>query len=580
MGLHAPSGVCGQVYIYGEQLPPPDNKWEKVDLPTGSVKIRMAALTGRKIRGKKWLDLEKADLEKLAFLERPCRPLARAVGPVLSGTRVMVSANTNYNAFKSVCCRAFSKVPEPRTGIWEFAAAFKRALLPEWDSPPSEMTDEEWIESMPARRRAPLRLALQLYRRTGWCKKYATFRSFIKVEFLMYFSKDEYGILPLRAIVDRLINGPHDVTHVIAGKKIKPYLGWLKRQWHCESHLFYGGVEPAKLQRWLSRATSQGPKLVFWSDYSSFDSCHNEQTWAFVESLYEQYRGDKDFQSVLEAWRAPVGQILDLKFRFRVMNASGRDDTALANAILNGFAMLLSVAAAWYEKDLRELDTSDLVSISSILLLSVCGDDALGFLPSVDEATALRFRDRLVANLKDFGFVAKAYCSDRFEDAVYLGHRPLPVDGVWYWSRTLGRCLPKLGWQCGLTGNGNAYMNGVMEMHTVCSAHVPVLSDIANSWLESTVGRPRTPWQEDPNKPWECMGVFGPKHYARDTIEALARAYTVDRRPCRTDLSPQDVAVSLVDVMHCIEYVKAQVKGQVCVLDHWLLTHMVWVDEQ
>lgn len=202
--------------------------------------------------------------------------------------------------------------------------------------------------------------------------------------------------------MDRLINAPHDVTHVIAGPKIKPYMGWLKRQWTYDSVLFYGGTEPEKLLMWLRRATSQ-PRFVFWSDISMMDTSHCEESWDFVEHFYRQHLGDPVFRKVLGAWRVPHGTLGNLRYRGRCMNASGRDDTALANALLNGVAMLLSVTAAWYQIEVKEVGIQHIHRISDELLLSVCGDDSLGWLPLVSDERIQDFILRSKAALTLFG---------------------------------------------------------------------------------------------------------------------------------------------------------------------------------
>lgn len=387
-------------------------------------------------------------------------------------------------------------------------------------------------------------------------------------------------------MVDRLINAPHDVTHCIAGPKIKPYMRWLKQQWNHTTHLFYAGCDPDYVQAWLARATSHGSRLCFWSDYSMFDASHNSETWAFVEGFYSQHKHDVWFMKVLDVWRSPNGSIGDFKYQGRVMNASGRDDTALANAILNGVAMLLSVTAAWFRVPLMEVTRAQIEQIKSDLMLAVCGDDALGFLPAVSEAEARGFIERAKANLTMFGFKAKMFCSHRFEDAVFLGHRPILVGGAWYWAKTLGRCLYKLGYQRGLRGDPSAHFNGICEMVLSCSSHVPILSDIAREWLDVRKGSKITHQSvDDPERPWVGLGRFGPKHYDADAIACIARAYSVEAGSCRSDLTAGGLNSLLVtpgDVTECISHVVRTIRasgGTPCVLDHWLLRHMVAVDE-
>lgn len=568
--------------IKGQEISPPSDKLAETEFTKGQVKIRSALTPWKKTKAK-WADVEKSDIAKLRLLSTTDGPyVGRLVGPCISGAYSMLSAMTEHNRLKALVVRMFRSPPPPEKGIWEFAKKFYRTIWPNFDHPPQPFSDEEWLASMPSNRRQVLSEAMDLYKRTGWCKSYARFNSFVKLELLPWFEKTDFGLVPLTSMVDRLINAPHDVTHTIAGPKIKPYLGWLKQQWHHENFLFYGGVEPDKLHSWLQKVVGKGSRLVFWSDYSMFDASHNDATFSFVLEFYRQHKSDRDFMKVLEAWRVPTGTIgRNIKYRGRAMNASGRDDTALLNALLNGLAMVLSVTASWYRIPLMEVTPSDVIRISSHLDLSVCGDDALGFLPPVAPDRAREFIDCARANLKSFGFKAKMFASDRFEDAVYLGHRPLPVDGVWYWSRTLGRCLYKLGYQTSVGGDPRAHFHGICKMHDVCSKHVPILSDITQEYLKHFAGTKCNEFKVDPNKPWEVMGVFGPDHYSQDTIDALARAYTVNRGPLRGDLTQlRDVHVTSADIRDCIHKCVKGIEGGPCVLDHWVLRHMVLVDEQ
>lgn len=580
-------GNPGIVCIRGIELPPKQKKWDSANWEPGQIKIRSSAIpaaSGRRRKGKKWIDAEKSDLARLAACQvPPALWRGRAIGPIISGAYPLLTAATNYNRFAALACRVFNAPPAPRRGLWAWAASFQREIFPLIDSPPQEQSDEEWLAGFPQPRRRALLEAYDLYKRSGWSDKYRTFHCFLKDEFLPYFDKDGDGLIPLREVVARLINAPHDVTHVIAGRKIRPYMHWLKVQWNPENLIFYGGTDPEHLQLWLDRLVTLGASLYFWSDYSMFDSSHNLDTWDFVESFYKQHMHDADFRRVLSVWRSPVGIIGDLKFQGRVFNASGRDDTAFANAVLNGVAMLLSVTAAWLNKPLQEVGKADLLAIGSDLMLSVCGDDALGRLPACSLEQANSFRLRAIENLTAFGFSAKFYCSDRLEDAVYLGHRPLPVDGRYYWSRTLGRCLYKLGWQCKVRGDPGAHFRGICKMHQVCSRHVPILADVTREYLAQRPKGKVNAWVEDPNKPWETMGRVAPDHYSEDTLEALARAYTIRKGVLRGDLNCTDVLVTKEHIRECIQYVCERVRacgGGPCVLDHWLLRHMVWMDEQ
>ncbi len=584
-GLETSSGLSGQVWMKRATLPPPVKKVERATLPEGAIKMRSdCAPEAMRVRSnRKWVNVEKGDLETLARVSNDeALYRYRVVGPVVSGAPVLVTAKNDLGACSALICRMFATPLVPLPGIWEFAKNFRSLLWPGYECPPKSMSTRDWLASMPAHRMRALTQAFELYSRTGWRKRYSEFSSFLKDEFLPGFAKEELALRQVAEVVPRLINAPHDVTHLIAGPKIKPFMGWLKEQWGYDNYIFYGSATPDKLQKWLDRFSTMGQRFYFWSDYSMFDASHNADTWDFVEHFYREHQHDQDFVRVLEAWRAPKGKLGNFKYTGRIMNASGRDDTAYANAVLNGTAMVLSVTAAWCGKTLTTVTRSDVEEITSVLVLSVCGDDALGSLPYIGSERADRFLKDCKDNLAKFGFTAKMFGSYRLVDAVYLGHRPYCVAGRWFWGKTLGRALYKLGYQRSLVGDGCAFFNGIVQMHLTCSRHVPILGDIARIWWARTEGQKVTSWVPDPNKPWENMGLFGPDHYDQSTLDALAQAYTVDSTVFRTDLKETltDVEVKAEDFIELLQELERVLIGLPCVVDHWLLRHMVLVDEQ
>ncbi len=430
---------------------------------------------------------------------------------------------------------------------------------------------------MPTRRKAALLRAWQLYHRTGWCSRYRKFRSFIKRELLPGFDKEEGFLVRLENMVDRLINGPHDVTHCIAGPWLKPLILSLKRLWAWDAPIFYGSCGPEFLHRFLVERLIPGGGTYFWSDFTMFDATHSEDSWAFMESLYREAGVDEpDFWKVMDAWRQPEGYIKSFKYKGPVMNASGRDDTSLANGVLNGFAMYLSVTAAWFDVDLMDLTVEQVEQMKGLLVLSVTGDDSIGRLPTVSAERAKQLANRVRENVAMFGFVTKFAYSDRLCDAVYLGMRPYPTEKGWFWGKTIGRASYKMGWMLD-TGNRDpmAHITGIADMHVLCSSHVPVLSDLAAKIVELRTGAKRTPVAMDPAKPWEWTYKSGVK-YDRLTLQAVAEAYTTKKTDGVAALA--DRSVSVEDVESLIAAIRG-VKQLPCVLDHWLWKHMVVVDE-
>jgi hypothetical protein len=577
--------------------PADEKKLLEVKFSPGDVKLRSSAFAPvlRLRARKKWTDFVISDLARIRNAEtlNP-QPSYRLVGPAVSGAYPCVGAMCDYNRLKAILCRVFRRPVKAERGIWSGVKRHWDFLLPDHPNPPEPMLTSDgdiqpWLDSMPSDRRPALQRAWDIYRESGWSEKHADFQAFLKLELIPAFQKrvgSVVDLFDLEKTTDRLIQAPHDVTHVIAGPWLKPYLGWLKDQWGPDDHIFYGGTTPDKLLAWLQDCTSS-PRTIFWSDYSMFDSSHCEESWALIEQLYARaIRECPDLQKVLDAWRCPSGKCgQNLRYRAPSMNASGRDDTALANALLNGFAMYLSLTSAWYQVPVCDVRTEHLISMREILRLSVCGDDALGFLPPMSKLEQMAFRERMLSNFRQFGLSAKFFMSEHFEDAVYLGHRPLPYDtpaGVkWYWTRTLGRCLYKLGFQPEIKGDPTAYFAGICDMHQQISAHVPVLSDLTRAWLELNPGVKRSVVKIDPHKPWLLMASGSPDTYSHITVQALARAYTVSaEKGLRDDLEQESVFVSANDIYGLISHIVGSMDGRACVLDHWLLRHMVLHDEE
>lgn len=580
-----PSCAPGMVYIRGEALPPHPGKWSSVQLEDGQVQICWSLIKKDKIgaldRGKRWSDMHREDLHRLECT----RPGSKGrfthalTGIACSGARPLVSASCAYNQAKALLGRMFRQPAErawgrgPKPGTWEWAKKFIPIILPHFESP-GRMSDEEWLRSMPARRQRPLRRGMDNYRSAGYQAKFEKFKCFVKTELLPGFGKDQISLTRLDAMLDRNICGPAEEAHCMVGPEVKPLIGVLKETWNPDNFLFYGSATPEKLHYWLQRLIF-GSGTFFWADYSMYDNTHSEESWDFMEHLYrESGITNSDTWRMLSAWRAPKGTIGPMKFRGNVMNASGRDDTALANAVLNGFAMYLSVCAAYYEKPLPELTVDDAERFRPQCILSVCGDDSLGRLPFLPVERRADFFQAVGLNISMFGFEAKLNYSDKLYDAVYLGMRPYPTSKGWFWGKTIGRATYKMGWSLMEKGRDlTAHMTGIADMHTLCSSHVPVLADMARRIVELRRGCKRTPVQFDPNRPWEW--TLGGGEYDETTLKAVADMYS--QVPTGGCPSPHSV-VTVADVQDLIKEIRS-VPRLPFIVDHWLWRRMIHSDD-
>lgn len=406
-------------------------------------------------------------------------PIRVARGPVLGavgldGAHVKVSAPGVRSLVNAILYRVFKALPEDRVvhqpafdKITELARS--PLLLGSFLDPtgiPMEVRD--WIASINVsrRRRALLRALRLLEERGRYCEDFETVQPFVKSELLAAFSVKS-GYLqtypfamasvdgaprpnyPVPEDVPRLIQAPNDETHLVAGPFLKPLVSRLKQVWHKDNWIFYGSVEPTKLNAWLQRI--RRCRSYFWSDYTAFDATFSPSTWAMIEGFYRCIypNAPMDFWRVLEIWRSPKGKVklrkenVTVWYNAGVCNCSGRDDTALANALFNGLAMAMAFSAAISGKEIEDLTLEDLTAASGLVKISIVGDDSLvGCDFDVQPLSST-----IVRHLRQFGLVVKAESSPNLHDVTYLGMMPYPTaSGRMYWGPTIGRCLYKLFW--------------------------------------------------------------------------------------------------------------------------------------
>lgn len=579
-GFELPSVGTGVVFVPAREREPNQEKMTGIDLDKGDgtsrIKVAPSALSTRLAFGETVEATQDFYLEDLDKLVRGGEQKAGAAfaGIGCSAAPVMVSASSPYNQAKALLGRAFRQPKyHPADGIFDFA----RQFLPEIGFNPDglrtkAMLVEDWIESMPNHRKAPLRRAYEKYRKRGLLPGDALFKAFVKTESLPDFVKEAGELVPIARMLDRLINGPSDVSHIVAGPRLKPKIKKLKEMWHKDNFVFYGSVGPEPLHDWLQRLVQAGESTYLWVDYKMFDNTHSDASWDFVESLYLE--DSDEFSEVMRMWRQPHGKIGPFEYWARTMNASGRDDTALANGILNGVAMSLSLSAAFLGKSVWDLKPGDISGIKSEVFLSVCGDDTLARLPpGVDKAELKRL---LVENVAQFGFECKVGMSEFIGNAVYLGNRPYPVGGTYYWGKTIGRALYKFGYVVDPKGRDvMAHITGVAEMHTQCSKHVPILADMAQRIVHLRAGRKRTVFKDDPYRPW-AKTLNGALPYDDETLAFVAKVYSTE--PSEFFDPGVDRQITVADLKTLIREIEA-VPTLPFVLDNWVLRHLVVFDD-
>lgn len=433
---------------------------------------------------------------------------AQLVGIAVQGWVPFISALTEYNAAKALAIRVLSKPKYvPAAGMYLHLKGLITSILPGW-GPVEKMDLQDWLGSMPARRKKPLAAAARRVSEKYWCESWLQFKAFIKTELLPGNEKGPVG-LPVRTIADRIIQGPADETHCIAGPWLKPVVKRLKEIWSPDNNIFYASVDSGTLSAWYRRVFA-GRCWGVAADYSGFDNSHSRDSWEFVEELYGRARlgkGDARFWRVLKGWRAPKGVMRGMgwaiKYIAKWMNASGRDDTALANALLNGAAMFLAIVSAVIGIPVDHVTKRDLDQARSWCWVAVSGDDSL---VAVQRALPLGFRQRLQAAIAQFGFCAEAeklVVTDEPFDHVFLGMRPYPTRQGFEFGKTIGRAIWKRGWKLdSLDSHLPAWLRGVCQAELEWNRHVPFYADYLHTTLRLLGTGPVLANQVDDNRPW------------------------------------------------------------------------------
>lgn len=462
-------------------------------------------------------------------------PVRHQPGPRLGGIAVdgaipFVSPKGVRPLAEAIQFRVFAVTPsQAQPGIFSAASRHTDALFRSFLTGTAEPMDMwEWVLTMPSRRRKELIRAFHKYRERGYepSHNYRKIQAFVKTEKLPFFGvrNGEFDV-SYAEYVARLIQAPHNETHLDAGRYLKPLVKRLKRDWSWDNWLFYASVNPATLDHWLQRNVSAAS--WFWADYSSFDATYSPGAWDMIERFYAMVypNADRSFWRALNAWRKPQGDcrlradMARIQYEAPVMNASGRDDTALANALFNGIALALSIAAARTGKTVFDLTTRDVWRVREYAQIAVVGDDSLvAFSCDVGPLA-----EKIVTNLQAFGLSVKANYSRELVDVTFLAMMPYPVAGQYYWGPTIGRRMYKAYWQEKPVGNLPAWTLGVAKQLALYQC-VPIIADSAERIIQLLPGGKVTRFQHDPNRIWASRESATPR-YDESTLQWVARRY-------------------------------------------------------
>jgi hypothetical protein len=430
---------------------------------------------------------------------------------------------------EAILYRVFKDIPRRvADGSFEAAQGLLDLLIPGFAALGDPMETWAWLMSFRdcRRRKALVKAYKQRLERGHEDDRIAYISPFAKVENLASF-----GVLNGEAHYDsaryvaRLIQAPHDETHIIAGPYLKPLVHRLKTIWNEENWIFYASVAPKKLDHWLRR--NKDARSWYWSDYSAFDATYSSQAWDLVESLYRRIypSAPLDFWRVLEIWKQPHGKYKSRKEKIwieyfaNVCNASGRDDTALANALINGIVLSISFACALCGVSIVEVEARHIHYASQLVDIAVVGDDSL-VACSLDITP---YKKDIEKNIRSFGLIVKAESSHNLCDVTFLGMMPYPVRGQFHWGPTIGRRIYKAFWQCEPKGHLPAWTLGVARQ-LVQYRNVPILHELSAKIVDLLKGHKETAATKSEYSVWTLIDEKMPL-WDDTTLDWICRRY-------------------------------------------------------
>lgn len=412
------------------------------------------------------------------------------------------------------------------------------------------MTYEEWKKGFPKARGKMFDAALALYR-----KKPIPLGRMVKFDVFVKREKANNGAVLLKGHTEpppanpRSICNPPEITHVLTGPWCRQLTKQVKHMLSIDGPVYYASDTPEGQNEWINReyplsgdscqpchvqmavdgATVKAPGRKFtaknrpktsWAgvtrhvqfrptraypmnDYSMMDNSYSKEAFRFLRAFYRKLGFPKTGLVANLWWQ--LGKVSGKlthhgerkKFEAGYVNASGRDDTAVNNAVINAWLSFLGWLAAGHAAEglafsIPTLDVQVCRRMAAEMRIGIVGDDLGGAVP-------LRWRQHTQA-VEDIaaegGFSCKMSYANNVDELVFLGMRPYPVavleDGVFRkrlrWGKMLGRCLYKLGWQLQPTVDALAWGKGVAWATLIGDNHVPILRAYALAVLRRTEG--------------------------------------------------------------------------------------------
>lgn len=302
----------------------------------------------------------------------------------------------------------------------------------------------------------------------------------------------------------RIIFDPPPITQVFMGPILRPATKLLHQTLPDTGNItYFGGTDPDQANRWIRKYVTPDYQFSFndpkfnletgsfvsaiENDISKMDCSYSEPCFWFVKQVYNWWGievNNQYIEKILESWEQPVGRFRSgLKVRAPTMNASGRADTALMNALVNASIQLGAYVSSFYQKPIELVTEYEYECFTKRFAMGLLGDDSIVF-TQTRENTANDVQQYMAS----LGFEAAGTKYWRTPHHItFLGQRVYPVlergRPTIAWGPSIGRRLYKFGVSCDVQVNPYKWLKQVMLASEIMAAHVPIIHEIAKKEL-------------------------------------------------------------------------------------------------
>lgn len=292
----------------------------------------------------------------------------------------------------------------------------------------------------------------------------------------------------------RIIFDPSPISQIYMGPILRSATRLLHEIQHLDSNLtYFGGLSPGHANLWARKYVTPDFQLKFdkliggllriiENDFSKMDSCYGPACFLFVYAVYSWWGlpvENEVFMSIMKQWEKPKGAFRSgTRVRAPSMNASGRADTALMNALINSYVQFASYIMVKFDKSLDQITDAEFQQFNERFCCGLLGDDSLVITDEIPDMA-----NKVSQKISLFGFEAnsmKVWSSAKF--ATFLGQRlyPTTIKGqeTVSWGPTIGRRLYRFGHSCDRQQDPLRWLKLNCFAASISHNFVPILSDI------------------------------------------------------------------------------------------------------